>query len=482
MTKGVFVLHGEDAEGRRLAERAGVPSGVRCPTDWNSRVIIHWGASKEMLRNGWVLNREEAVRQAGDRGYVRQCLHIHGIPHMGDTGLETRSYTYRYRIPVFQLDALAVWENTTQVFRGTEKLGLASFVEYRLLPTEQWGKLAKKAAKLAVRAVYSLGLDFALVTIAARGSGNVAFVSLEAVPRLETDLERLYAEAIVRFHDELTGKRSPAGAKPLLGADPEFILCRPEGAVVPGARFFGKRGMVGCDAVILPSKKVIHPLVELRPAPAATPGQLLRHIYETMKLAQARIPDPSLQWLAGGMPVKGLPLGGHIHLSGVPLNSLMLRVMDHGLALLLASIEGETARNRRPKFGFLGDAKRKKHGGFEYRTPPSWLVDPVIARGCFALVLLLAADYRSWSLFPLEKLEVQQAFYAGEKTILTSLAQDLWREITWLPSYGRYRSDLAGLEQLIREGRSWDERIDFRMAWKITPYTDNASASTTFVL
>jgi hypothetical protein len=482
MTKGVFVLHGEDAEGRRLAERAGVSSGVRCPTDWNSRVIINWGATQEMPRNGWLLNREEAVQQASHRGYVRQCLHVHGIPHMGDSGLETRSYTYRYRVPVFQLDALAVWENTTQVFRGADKLGVASFVEYQLLPMEQWGKLAKKAAKLAVRAVYSLGLDFALVTIAARGSGDEAIVSLEATPQLEPELERLYADAIVRFHDELMEKRSPVGGQPLLGADPEFILCRPEGAVVPGSRFFGKKGMVGCDAVILPDKKVIHPLVELRPAPAATPGQLLRHIYETMKLAQARIPDPSLEWLAGGMPVKGLPLGGHIHLSGVPLNSRLLRVMDHGLALLLASIEGDTARNRRPKFGFLGDAKRKTHGGFEYRTPPSWLVDPMIARGCFALVLLLAADYRSWGLFPLEKLEVQRAFYSGDKTILTVIARDLWNEITRLPSYERYRNDLIGLEQHIEEGRVWDERVDFRTAWKIAPSSDNASASTTFVL
>jgi hypothetical protein len=485
MTRGAFLLHGTDAYSRQLAQRVKVDSGLSCPkVDEPPMAIVNWGGRLRSQSQRWVLNEEKAVERAGHAGFVRDVLSIHGIPHGIGLEHEINAFNYRCKVPVFQQDALCVLEGAKRVYLDSSAVSALSRSEDIMLQPEEWGKLARKAAKLAVRTIYALGLDFGLVTLAGKSSGEVAVLEVQAAPPLDSAMIALYAEAIDRLDQELVKEElwRKQDGRPILGADPEFILRRPEGAVVPASRFFGKKGRVGCDAVILNDKRVIFPLVELRPNPAATPSELLVRLHKTMRIAAERIADPSLHWLSGGMPVRGLPLGGHIHLSGVPLSSRLLRVLDNGLALSLAYIEAETTKNRRPKFGFLGDAKRKSHGGFEYRTPPSWLMEPGIARGVFALMQLLAENYQEWRLFPLSQPKLQRAFYAGDKGAMEAAIGEVWDHMAGLSSFPYYEKDLRGLASRIRERRSWDELQDFRAAWKIPLTQGNVSSFPPFMV
>jgi hypothetical protein len=469
MTRRAYPQHGTDAGSRQLAQKVMTESDRGDPDERETRSITSWeGRLRGLLLNG-PLNGEHAVQRAGQSRFVQETLSIHGIPHCIGLEHEPKEYSYRCKVPVFQLEALSVLERAKRVYLDHRTLSAPLESEEIELRPEEWGKLARKAAKLAVRAVYALGLDYGLVILAGRSSGEMVVTQVQAAPSLDTALRTRFLDAIDRFEQGLQEEKQwrREGKRPILGADPEFILVRAEGAVVPASRYFGRKGRVGCDAVILNDKRVIFPLVELRPSPAATPLELVIRLQKTMRMAADRIADPTLQWLAGGMPVRGLPLGGHIHLSRVQLSSRLLRVLDNGLALPLAYIEGETTKNRRPRFGFLGDAKRKSHGGFEYRTPPSWLMEPGIARGAFALMQLLAEDYREWKLFPLSQLKLQRAYYAGDKETMESAVKEVWNHVKNLPSYPLYRKDLQSLDNRIRERRVWDERKDFRGAWKI---------------
>ncbi|WP_438445742.1 putative amidoligase domain-containing protein [Gorillibacterium sp. sgz5001074] len=275
----------------------------------------------------------------------------------------------------------------------------------------------------------------------------------------------------------------PAARRPvLLGADPEFVLRRPDGHFVSASRYLEKEGAVGCDAVVLSRSKVIHPLAELRPKPCASPPELVRELYRTMRQAAALIGDDSLAWLAGSMPAKGLPIGGHVHVSGVWLNERLLRALDNYVALPLVLAEGQAAGRRRPRYGFLGDCRRKRHGGFEYRSLPSWLSTPQLALAVFALVRAVALHYRELPARPLDAADVQRAYYSSDKAELLPVVRSLWPDLERLPAYREYRGPLDALRDRLFRLEGWDEQADFRIPWKIPPFHGGEAMSLPFVL
>jgi hypothetical protein len=228
-------------------------------------------------------------------------------------------------------------------------------------------------------------------------------------------------------------------------------------------------GVVGCDAVILSGHRVLLPLVELRPQPSTSPLALTHHLRNLMQQAARMINDPKLEWLAGAMPVKGLPLGGHIHFSGVDISSRLLRVLDNYLALPLLLLEDETVHRRRPRYGFLGDFRLQSHGGFEYRALPSWLVSPEVTAGALSLAYVIIHHYLELNQRPLHRSEVQRAFYQGDKNVIGPLAEILWQDIKQTAMYERYHAQLNPLYQMIVQRQAWSEQQDFRRNWRISP-------------
>jgi len=434
--------------------------------------------------NVWTLQPAEAVRLAADRARRERLLELHGLKTTRShaTG-RPASFPYKYKVAVFHLQTLAVYERAEPVLlAAAPRPAGAGAAAYREVAMERATFHARRAAREAVKALYALGLDYGIVTLGVLATGHTLVLDVEARPqRLSERLLGLYAEALAAYNAAATRERRRT-ERAMLGCDPEFLLLSAQGKVVSADRFLAREGAVGCDAVVQSGHRLLLPLAELRPRPSDDPRELTRNLHRTMQLAARAIPDASLAWLAGGMPLKGFALGGHIHFSRIQLNVHLLRALDNYLALPLLLLEGAGARGRRPRYGCLGDFRRQPHGGFEYRTPPSWLASPAIARGVLTLASLIADNYARLSVFPLRRLAVQRAYYAGDKEALLDTVAALWGELAQLDAYELHAAALEPLKRRMLRLAAWDERADIRQAWKIAPDQAKEALAPQFVL
>ncbi len=325
--------------------------------------------------------------------------------------------------------------------------------------------LYRRVARMAMRALYALCLDFGEVIVALDDDGRTSVSAVKLPPHGSS----VWQEAAARFALTYPAEEAARGSV-LLGADPEFALLRPDGRLASAARYLPPHGPVGCDAVPV-GRRLRYPVAELRPAPAADPAALASALRSLLLQASQRIGASGLRWLAGGMPVPGLALGGHLHLSGVPLTSRLLRTLDSCVALPLALVEGAGARTRRPRYGWLGDFRRQPHGGFEYRTPPSWLVSPAAARAAFALALLAAAEERTLAatphVLPACDEALVAAYYAGDRRTLLRGLEPFFARLALTRSYARLARWIEPLLEAARRGDVWDEGRDIRLKWRI---------------
>ncbi|WP_127585586.1 putative amidoligase domain-containing protein [Paenibacillus koleovorans] len=466
-----FLLYSGEHRVAGLLERLTIPRGKRAPAvTWERRgAVIVWGEDVSSLlpQTGFVLNHPVPAGRCRTKRTREELLSLHGLRPAASGAA---GYAYQFRVPVFHLEALALFGATSNASLQLQQAARLVPI-YAELDAAAADKRGKQAMREAVKAVYALGLDFGLVDLGfpSGGDGKPEIVNVRPYPELNGRLAGLYAEAIERFDRELRAEQTRKG-RVLLGADPEFLLADDRGRLVPASRYLPKTGEAGCDVLTLRGE-TRYPLAELRPEPATDPRQLARNIRRAMLAAAARIDDERLHWVAGAMPATGFSIGGHIHMSRIWLNSYLLRTLDNYLALplILAEQEGKSAR-RRPVYGFLGDFRRKKHGGFEYRTLPSWLVSPMLARGVLALSALIAAHYRELPQRPLAGLAVQRHYYEGDKQALLPVVTELWGDLERLSGYEALAADLKPFKASLLALESWDERQDFRPAWKIPPF------------
>ncbi|RUT35980.1 hypothetical protein EJP77_02985 [Paenibacillus zeisoli] len=395
------------------------------------------------------LDLERRLRQAGMRTDLGS-----------DINGRSASYLRRFLVRIFHLRVVEIvpcgWAerafNLAKAQRSQEQQSGLTTLERRL-------------ERIAVRALYTLGLDFGEVEISAGEGGSMVIQLVRAVPDLEDETSSLrFAEAILEESARL-GLQNHESLR--LGMDPEFLLYDRIGhKVIPASRFLDRVGIAGCDAV-RSGDRTLYPIAELRPSPGSEPAELLRNLMGALQYASSHIHDSSLLWLAGGMPIPGLPLGGHLHFSGLPLTAELLRTLDNYLALPVAVLEDERAKVRRPRYGYLGDHRVQDYGGFEYRTLPSFLVSSLLTKGIVALAALIADDYTRLPSRPLLREDVHQAFYLGDKSILRKAFEPLENEIRSMEGYHRYEKYIHPFLEALRLGRKWDESRDIRTVWKI---------------
>lgn len=477
----VFLLHAGQPRVRRLLDRAGVANGKRAPgaaSDYRTLYVIRWldGPGGTAVQNIppsesiRVLQPASAVRLAADRQARDAALKRNGVNTFrhakGTTGIQRRLV-----VPVFQLEALGVFSYGGQL-GPINRSHSASNLELTEWSGGQPSRssASSRAEREAIKAVYALGLDYGIVTIVSDETGAAAVADVDPYPPFEGDFVDRFAAAIARLQQGLAQERL-RNTPILLGMDLEFVLRRKgtDGKIVMASKFLERRGSAGCDSMRI-GDRLIYPLAELRPAPSSEPSELFRNLYTAMKLAAEKINDTTLEWLAGGMPAKGLALGGHIHVSGLWLHSDLLRVMDNYIALPLVLLEDVTTKRRRPRYGALGDFRRQFHGGFEYRTLPSWIVSPALAMGVVALARVVCDHYRELGQRPLERAETQEAYYRGDEGRMKDTALRLWRDLERTEGYARYGKYLNRLKQQLVKGERWNEQSDVRLTWKLPPY------------
>lgn len=393
---------------------------------------------------------------------LRQKLAIAGISYTSQahqpSHVNTRQlYQRRFKVSIFHLKALFAVP--------LKQNGISTSFHGEQLARDT--KLWKRLEKTAVRALYTLGLDIGEVVILAGEDGAFIVEDIFTTPDIRDEaVVEGFAGAIQGLLEEL--QQYSIDPHPILiGMDPEFLLFdRTKHKVVPASRFLSRQGEAGCDVLRYRGRRLF-PLAELRPAPGREPREIVMHLLHAFKVAQQAIPENGLLWQAGGMPQRGFPLGGHLHFSGIPLTAELLRVMDNYLALPVAILEDTSSFRRRPLYGFLGDYRIQDHGGFEYRTLPSFLVSPLVTKGVVAIARLIAENGDELSLRPLRDVKIQEAFYTGDHQILRKQLPLLMSDITSATSYPRYENYIAPFMNALLNGKTWDESVDIRRIWKM---------------
>lgn len=470
MEAGPFFLIGDEKSAvrlRRFLGRYGWAWGQTLPDDVSRySAIYQWGKSacallsanskktstiKEHVR--W-FNRQTELQRLEDLRLTEKRLKLHGL-HPALLGakppyasLSTKAAVYR--VFVSHLEALIA-------YRGMAPLQM-----------DMNRRFDRQLCRLAIRVVYALGLEFAEVGLVP-GAYCFYVVHIDPAPQLSEEAEQLWAAQI---KTELAGMRTDEnGRTPLvIGSDCELLLCRDGARVVFANRYFTRFGRIGCDGWRDRRRGMIYPLAELRPRPQSDAVSLIKEIRRTMHKAVLQVDDDRVEWRAGGMPKPGFALGGHLHFSGVRLTTRLLVALDNYLALPLVMVEREEERARRPRYGFLGDFRRKTHGGFEYRTLSSWLVTPRLAMAVCSLALFIAQYHDELKQNPLDALPLQEAYYSGDKAVLHKAVASLWEELRTLKSFRPYEAAARPLMERALSFKPWPSERDVRKFWKIRPY------------
>jgi len=422
------------------------------------------------------LNPPAARENCRDLRRMLSLLRMNGIPTIATVSSDRdradidyhqfikRYYVYLFQhkvICMLQADQPAVWLN--QQINGQQELSFQEVTE--LLEEKEFAALSH----LAIRCLYALGLDYGMVHIGAGANKRVKVIDVLPVPKLTESLDQKYEHAVLEYEQERKSDRMLT-KKAVLGADPEFALRDAAGNMVVASRFLPREGLIGCDSARVRTETAVShqlPLAEIRPEPSAYPEHIILSIYQGMQLGMQKITDHSLEWIAGGMPFPHYPIGGHIHFSGIPLSFELLHALDTYVCLPLTLIEDEGCQSRRPRYGFLGDFREKPHGGFEYRTLPSWLVTPGIAFGVLILAKLVAENHTLLKQHQVMNLRVRKAYYQGDTAALEPFVRGLHQELTRLSAYETYKKELDGFFAVLFSGKKWPANSDIRRAWKL---------------
>lgn len=409
-------------------------------------------------------------------GIIEQLklLNMHGIatPFTKQYGkVKKLSYRDIYLVSVFQQKVLAFYKQTNNttagnwinstIVKNNNKIYLSKINSFKSKREE------KRVRELAIRAIYALNLDYGIVKIGLTGGAKPWVLFVNSTPDAASEVNDLFSQAISNFEEKWLKSTGIGTNGVTLGADPEFVIGGVDGRLIMASKFLPKNGQAGCDRIWTNNDRSQLPLAELRPTPSSDPGKLFINLYNSMLIANKKINSPKVKWMAGAMPIAGYPIGGHIHFSNIWLNSLLLRALDNYLTLPITLLEDVNGMSRRPRYGFLGDYRAQFHGGFEYRTLPSWLVSPRVTKGAIALAKLVAENYQSLEQNPLQKVEIQKAYYSGDKNVLRPIVINLWKELKQLSDFKLYDKYLLPLEELINTGYSWDEAKDIRIAWRL---------------
>ncbi|PRZ15460.1 phiEco32-like amidoligase-type 2 protein [Laceyella sediminis] len=414
--------------------------------------------SKAML----TLNEEQQVERAIQPRVRREQLQLHGIA-VNDKFKFVREYLFF----IFQTEVLTAYCSTEQT------VWLANHQQkrtrYRRVKEQDRPREYRRAKLLATRTIYALGLDYGMVKIGAVSGGKLVVAGLTVTPSLGEDGIKSFLNALKGYVAQCVEPK-PEPEQIVLGADPEFVMVGPDGKLVIASDLIPVRGEIGCDAIWLGEDRRKKPLFELRPTPTSDPKTMVMSIYRLLTKLARKTRHIQGKWLAGGMPWSGFPLGGHIHYSGIKPNFKLFRALDNYMALLFVIAEDVKGIDRRPKYGYLGDYRFQPHGGFEYRTPPSWLVSPTLTKGVFALAKLIASNYRTLPYFPLQDPEIQRAYYMGRKALIYRWLPNLWEKLKKCADYELYQKPLDDLFHYLLSGETWDETQDFRKVWYLPPY------------
>lgn len=465
-----FILHNNQPSARRLTSsvsRLSRYTATNAVSD--SDILVRWGSVDESDPSlGIVVNSKNAVDRIASRASMARFLRRVGIrvaPRTNKSG-EAMSFNRQYRIPMFDLQPISCFRSDSGATWPKARISRVhpSFEEIGTNEDRQ----TRRVIFLATRTLHALGLDFGLISIGANQRGLLQVMDVSATPVLDGRLLGLYKSALSEFMDREEQLRLNPLTSVTLGTDVEIMLRNAQGKMVLASKYFTRSGRVGCDdrSVQFDGKRL--PLMELRPAPDSSANGLIVNLRSTMLEASEQIDRSGVTWRAGSMPFFPYSTGGHIHFSGISLSSRFVRALDNYLALALLAVEDQgTATRRRPKYGALGDVRMKDYGGFEYRTPASFVCSRDATVGVIHLAHFLAIHHRELPIPDIYHFGTQTAFYEGKLQVLRPHIIRNIETVRRHVAYSQYHDYIEPLFTMIEQGRTWDESKDVRVEWDV---------------
>ncbi len=409
-----------------------------------SYLNIQIGNSESRLSR--TLNSIAAIESTQDQENLTELMNINKVIFDGSLGSE--QITKKYEVMLCDMNVIFIRQKVAERAGG----------KTRYLRENQ----KTRVVEIARRALLLSGLDIALVTMVFNTRKKLIVTDINSSPILrEKSIEALI--------EHIGNIRSCKKKEVKLGADPEFMLINERTRkLVSASQFFPKDGMVGCDAIRMPNRQH-RPVAELRPRPDRSPIKLVSNIRQALDRASTLAPYQNVIWVAGSQPVPGYSIGGHIHFSNIELTSALLRALDNYIGIPLFLIERPaTAVSRRKKYGYLGDYRVKDYGGFEYRTPGSWLMSEKITAAVICLAKIVSTHYLQLSQNFLTQAEAHRSFYTGEKQYFKKVFPQLWSDIIKTETYLKYQDHLEILPYMIENDMQWNEKMDVRKGWKMS--------------
>lgn len=194
-----------------------------------------------------------------------------------------------------------------------------------------------------------------------------------------------------------------------VGCDPEFL-------VVSGSRTVNADHLSSDDSYGNIGTDHGGSVGELRPKPGS-PTEVTNHIKQMFTVIKRKL-NRGEHIVAGGGHEQCVSIGGHIHLGGlnfgnyssptrtfhrrsggIHLRNLDMHNNEHKLVYMLDFFIGRrlksVAGGKRygNHYGCPSDIETKTHG-FEYRTPPSWLTDPILTEATLAIAQKLTSMWK----------------------------------------------------------------------------------------
>lgn len=262
-----------------------------------------------------------------------------------------------------------------------------------------------------------------------------------------------------------------------IGSDPEFRI-----KGMRASQYVPNLGKFGTDG---PNSQV----AELRPDPCFCPLNHALKVQEAFRQGwQKYAPIRTADWLAGSYP-EGKPLGGHIHFNSSYKENMDIKLdtLDKFLAPVILMLEdtGDAQKRRGTEYGQLGTENRgfsqQPYGGFEYRSPASWLVSKMITSGTLCLAKALMFEVHNKTLmekftkllkFIKKDEKFKSAYRTCDKRFFAPVIPTIYRvvrNLRYIKYHKEYMPYINHLFQLISQGRTWNDKMDLKKRWNIIP-------------
>ncbi|MBI4029098.1 MAG: hypothetical protein HY376_01915 [Candidatus Blackburnbacteria bacterium] len=150
----------------------------------------------------------------------------------------------------------------------------------------------------------------------------------------------------------------------------------------------------------------------------------------------------------------GEPMGGHLHIGGKTVSAARIDALDTYLAFWLKRIyDADKAVEREENgYGEFGQYRTKPYG-FEYRTPASWLVNPVTAKAVICLAKVVGSE------------AIEHIHEHNEKATRESRPSHIYKELCKFRLYHKYAKYINPLITRSTRCIQWKESENILRTW-----------------